>query len=243
MRLQLVWTGILFVLPVMAVFTFVKEDWIHDRHMYLVSVPVCLIVAALLTDPKLPRKASVVISSLILLLLLFEAAVQVPRFSDGISIYESALKVAPSNALAHRYYALALNGYGRNDEAFREYRITADLWPGDPTICGSYADALAEVGRNEEAAAEYAEALRRTPKPTRYRAYLLYRLGTIEVKKSKLQEGEVHLREALQIAPQTLSYHGMLATALRQQGRLQEADAETHLEDGVRKTFLRENPR
>ena len=57
------------------------------------------------------------------------------------------------------------------------------------------------------------------------------------------EEGEGHLREALQIAPQTLSYHGMLAVALRQQGRTQEADEEVHLEAGVRKTFIQENPR
>jgi tetratricopeptide (TPR) repeat protein len=242
-RLQLVWAGILFVLPVMAVFTFLKEDWVHDRHMYLVSVPICLIVAALLTAPKLPRKASVAVSSLILLVLLFETAVQVPRFSDGISIYQSALKVAPSNALAHRFYALALNSYGRYEEAFREYKITADLWPTDPTICGSYADALAEVGRNEEAAAEYTVALHRISKPTPYRAYLLYRLGTLEVRKSNSREGEDHLREALQIAPQTLSYHAMLADALRQQGRMQDADAEMRLEDSVQKAFIRENSR
>jgi hypothetical protein len=82
-RLQLLWTMILFVPPLVAVSTFVKEDWVHDRHMYSVSVPFCLIVAALLTDPKLPRRASIVVSMVILLLLSLETAVQVPRFSDG----------------------------------------------------------------------------------------------------------------------------------------------------------------
>ncbi len=241
-RLQLLWTMILFVPPLVAVSTFVKEDWVHDRHMYLVSVPFCLIIAALLTDPKFPRKASIVVSSLILLILSLETAVRVPRFSDGISIFESALKVAPCNALAHRYYAFELCGYAHYDECFREYHIAAELWPGEPTIHGSFGDGLSGVGRDEEAAAEYARALELAPRPTPYRAYLLYRLATIQVKDSNFVEGEGYLREAVRIAPQTPSYHAILAQALRQEGRAQEADEQMRLEAGIQKNTIRDYP-
>ena len=37
--------GDLLVPAALGVFTFVKEDWLHDRHMYLVSVPFCLFAA------------------------------------------------------------------------------------------------------------------------------------------------------------------------------------------------------
>jgi tetratricopeptide (TPR) repeat protein len=241
-RLQLLWTAILFVPPVIAVTTFLKEDWVHDRHMYLVSVPFCLIVAALLTDPKLPRRASVIVSSFILAVLLVATAVQIPRFSDGLSIFESALKVAPRNALAHRYFAAALYSCGHYEDAFREFRITAQLRPKDPAAYREYAEALVGVGRDEEAATEYAKALNYSASPTPYRAFLLYRLGTIDLKYSKSVAGEAYLREALQIAPETLNYHAALAEALRQQGRTQEADEEMRLEASVQKSFIHATP-
>jgi tetratricopeptide (TPR) repeat protein len=237
-RLQLLWAAILFVPALFAVSTFLKEDWIHDRHVYLVSVPISLVVAALLTDPKLPRNASILAGSSLLLLLSVLTTIQLPRFSNGISIYESALKVAPRNALAHRYYAFALTSYGHHEDAFREYRITEELWPNAQASYESYAEALSETGRDDEAAAEYAKALQRSPDSTPNRAFLLYRLATIKLNHGDAELGERYLREAIQIAPDAPSYHAVLADALRRQGRTQEADAQMLLEAAVQKSSL-----
>jgi tetratricopeptide (TPR) repeat protein len=237
-RLQLLWAAILFVPALVAVSTFLREDWIHDRHMYLVSVPISLVVAALLTDPKLPRNASILVGSSLLLLLSVLTAIQLPRFSNGISIYESALKVAPRNALAHRYYAFALTSYGHYEDAFREYRITEELWPDDQASYESYAEALSETGRDDEAAAEYAKALQRSPGPTPNRAFLLYRIATIMLSHGDAELGERYLREAIQISPDAPSYHAVLADSLRRQGRTQEADAQMVLETAVQKSAL-----
>ena len=237
LRLLLLWTAILFVPPLMGVSAFVREGWVQDRHMYLVSVPLFLVLAALLTESKLPRTASVAAGALILVVLSIETAMQLPRFSDGISIYESALQVAPRNSLAHFYFAEALCGYGRYEEAFREFRITEELRPQEPVAYGSYAEALSEVGRNEEAAAEYEKALRWAASPAPYRAFLLYRLASIKVKESDAVAGEGYLREAIRIAPDAPSYHAVLAEALRRQGRVQEADQQMLVEAGVRKNL------
>ena len=128
MRLQLLWAAILFV-PALRSYTFVREDSVHDRHMYLVSVPICFIVAALLTDRRLPRQASVIVGSVILAVLLVGTAIQVPRFKDDATIYASALRVAPTNVLARNDYAWALWMYGRYEEGLREFRIATDLSP------------------------------------------------------------------------------------------------------------------
>ncbi len=242
LRLQLLWTMILFVPPLVAVSTFVKEDWVHDRHMYVVSVPFCLIIATLLTDPKLPRRASIVLSSMILLILSLETLVQVPRFSDATSIFESALKVAPRNVLVHHYYASALCGSQHYEECFRELRITEELWPREPMIHGNFADELNGIGREKEATAEYTRALELAPRPTPYRAYLLYRLAEIKLKDSKFAEGENYVREAVQISPQTATYHDVLAQALRQEGRTQEADEQVRLEASLQKNVIRDYP-
>jgi tetratricopeptide (TPR) repeat protein len=238
-RMQILWMAILFVPPIVATSTFLKEDWVHDRHMYLVSVPFCLLAAALLTDAKIPRNASSAAGAAIVAMLLVETALQVPRFTDGITLFESSLKVAPSNAIAHRDYAFALNSYGRYDESFREYRIAAEMRPHDAAAYGSFGEALAEVGRDDDAAAEYEKALQLSPKPTPYRAFLLYRIAAIKVKYSHPVEGEAYLREAIQIAPDTPSYHAILAEALRQQGRTQEAGEQMLLEASVDKNVSR----
>jgi protein O-mannosyl-transferase len=239
-RLQFLWAAILFAPSVLGVYAFVHEDWVHDRHMYLVSVPVCLIAAACLTDPRLPAKASVIVSSLVLAILLIDTGVQVPRFSDDTTIYASALKVAPRSVLAHGFYAEALWTYGRHEEGLREFKITTELSPQSAAAYERYGAALAEIGRDDEAMAEYAKALHWSTRPTLFRAFLLSEVAEIELKRSEFPEAAGHLREALQIAPQTLNYHALLAQALSQQGRIEEADEEMRLEAGIRQRFVQE---
>ncbi len=239
-RLQLLWAAILFVPAGLGVYTFVREDWVHDRHMYLVSVPICLIAAAFLTDPRLPAKASVIVSSMVLAILLIDMAIQIPRFSDDVTIYASALKVAPRSLLVHGFYGEGLWMYGRHEEGLREYKICTDLSPKSSFAYERYGEALAEIGRYDEAEAEYAKALRWSTRPTPYRAYLLSAIAGIELKRSEFPEAADHLREALQIAPQTLNSHAMLAQALKQQGRTKEADEEMRIEASIRQRFVQE---
>lgn len=237
LRMQILWMAILFVPVLLAISAFDREDWVHDRHMYLVSVPFSLLVAALLADAKVPRNASLIASAVILAVLGVETAVQVPRFSDGVSVFESALRVAPHDALAHRDYAVALCSYGRCEDALPEYRIAAELAPNNPTSYGSYGEALSIVGRNEEAVAQYAKALQITPRSSPYRPFLLYRLAAIKVSDSEPVEGEAYLREAIQLDPFSPNYHAILADALRQQGRTNEASQEMQLQ-----AILQKNP-
>jgi Flp pilus assembly protein TadD len=241
-RLQIVWTAILFVPALLGVYAFVREDWVHDRHMYLVSVPLCFIAAMLLTDSRWPAKASVIASSLVLAILLFETAIQLPRFSDDATIYATSLEVAPRNLLAHTYFARALWLYGRHEEGLREFKISTDLAPRSWGTYESYATALAEVGRNQDAIVEYNKALQWTPRPTRFRAFLLYELAAVELRCSEYPEATSHLTEAVQIAPESLNYHSLLALALTREGRIKEADEETKLEASVRQRFVQNHP-
>lgn len=237
-RLQLLWAGILFVPAVLGVYAFVREDWIHDRHMYLVSVPVCLVAAALLTDPRWSAKASVIASAIVLSILLVDTAFQVPRFSDNLSIYVSSLKVAPRSVLLHGYYGEALWAYGRTEEGLREFKITTELAPRSSGGYERYGAALAQIDRDDEAMTEYRKALQLSPSPTPMRAFLLSEMAQIELKQSEFSEAANHMQEALQIAPQTLNYHALLAQALTKQGRTQEADEEMRLEASIRQRYV-----
>ena len=239
-RLQLLWAAILFVPVAMAVLAFVPEGWIHDRHMYLVSVPICIIVAAFLMDPKWPAKASVILSSLVLAILLIDTAMQIPRFSDNVTIYTSALKVAPRSLAVHGYFGDALWAYGRHEEALREFKLCTELAPNSSIAYERYGEALNEVGRHNEAAVEFAKALQWSIRPTPFRAHLLSEIARIEIEHSEFPEAADHMHEALQIAPQTMNYHFMLAQALRHLGRTEEADEEMRLEASIRQQYLQE---
>jgi tetratricopeptide (TPR) repeat protein len=237
-RLQILWAAFLFVPAVLGVYAFVREDWIHDRHMYLVSIPVCLIVAVFLTDSKFTTRASVIASSLVLAILLVDTALQVPRFSDDTTIYASALKVAPRSYLANSYYGEALWNYGRREEGLREFEFVTELAPKSAAAHERYGAALGQLGREDEALAEYAKALQWSVRPTAFRAFILSETAQIELKRSEFPEAAAHLREAVQIAPKTLNYHSLLAQALTQQGRTKEAHEELQVEAGLRQQYV-----
>ncbi len=188
LRLQLLWSAILFVPALLGVYTFVREDWVHDRHLYLVSVPVCLIAAAVLTDARWPSKVSVVASSAILAILLVDLAFQVPRFQDDNTIYESALRVAPHSLLAHAYYGAALWGYGDTDAGLREFKLCAELVPRSPRAHETYGEALARLDRDDEAIAEFEKSLELNVRPVEFRAFLLSEIAQLELKKSEFPE-------------------------------------------------------
>ena len=240
-RLQLLWAAILPIPALLCVFTFVRENWVHDRHMYLVSVPICLIAAALLTDPKWPGKSSIVVSTIVVVILLIGTGIQVRRFSDDATIYASALKVAPRSFLAQSYYGEALWMYGRLDEGLREFKIITELSPHSANAHERYGAALAQLGRDDEAAKEFEEALYwSTSSTAEFRATLLSEMAELELKRSEFQEAAGHMREAVQIAPQTLNYHALLAEALSHEGRNEEADEEMRLEAGIRERIVQE---
>jgi hypothetical protein len=250
MRLQLLWTGILFLIPMACVSAFRKQDWVHDRHMYVVSIPFCVAAAVVLTDLKLPRKGSIVAGSLVAAMFLVMTAVQVPRFKDELSVYESALKVAPRNMMLRRHYAAALwNGVQRvrepspaREKALREFLVNIELMPESPLGYENYGAALAQVGREEEAATQYRKALQvDTGGPSHFRARILYRLAELDLQHSKLDEAESCLREVLDFDPNAISYHALLAQVLKQRGQEQEAAEQMKLEAGVREQFIRQH--
>jgi tetratricopeptide (TPR) repeat protein len=239
-RLQLLWTGILFVLPLLGVFTFAHEDWIHDRHMYLVSVPISLVLAALLTDRRWPLKASVAGSCAILAILAADMAIQVPRFQDEDSVYTSALKVAPNSLLAHFDYGTALLAAGRTEEGLREYRITTEIGPEVPEAHKYYAGALAQVGRYDAAMAEYQKALDLSEHSPGFHADTLSKMAALELKLSEYQKASQHLREAVQLSPQAPDYYALLARALSSEGQTKEAEEATRVEASLRQRVARE---
>jgi tetratricopeptide (TPR) repeat protein len=237
-RLLLIWTAILFLTPVSGVSIFRNGDWVHDRHMYLVSIPLCLLSAALLTHSGTTLRGSLFAGSLLSLTLLLLTVGSVPRFEDSNSIYASALREAPDNWIAHHFYAIALWNQQRREESLGEHRLALQLAPKSPVTHEAYAAALGEVGRDDEAMTEFRSALMLIPKQPRFRALVLYELAGLEMKSGNYAQAIEGLREAVCLDSQAMNFHLLLARALAHEGHAQEAEEEMRKETTIRKRTL-----
>ncbi len=238
MRLLLAWTAILFITPLAAVSTFVPEDWVHDRHMYLVSVPFCLLAAALAAGVPLPHRPKWIAGWVVMGALVAMTSQQLGRFRDASTLWAATLEVAPRNLLAHQYRGFALWGYGEHEQALREFAISAELSPANPNVHAGYAAALAEINRHAEAAAEYGKALQYVRQATPYRAYILYRLAASELKLSRTQAAAAHISEALRIAPEEANYRSLAAEIAARPGSAGPAAARSQSGAMVRAASL-----
>ena len=88
----------------------------------------------------------------------------VERGSDTVRVAESAVKLAPDLAEAHRMLAVGLHISLRLDEAAAEYKRTLELDPTSKVSRGSLADLYRASGKAEEALALYNEQLAADPK-------------------------------------------------------------------------------
>ena len=83
----------------------------------------------------------------------------IERAADVVRIAESAVKLAPDLAEAHRILAVGLHISLRLDEAAAEYKKTLELDPKSKVSRGSLADLYRASGKSEEALALYNEQL------------------------------------------------------------------------------------
>src|SRR5829696_5043059 len=88
----------------------------------------------------------------------------IERGSETVRIAESAIKLAPDLAEAHRILAVGLHISLRLDEAVAEYKRTLELDPTSKVSRGSLADLYRASGKTEEALALYNAQFAANPK-------------------------------------------------------------------------------
>jgi tetratricopeptide (TPR) repeat protein/outer membrane biosynthesis protein TonB len=114
----------------------------------------------------------------------------IERASDTVRVGESAVKLAPDLAEAHRMLALGLHLSLRLDEAAVEYKKTLELDPSSKVSRGSLADLYRASGKFEDALALYNEQLAADPKDRAARAgkvISLFELSRTEEANSALE--------------------------------------------------------
>ncbi|HJS24918.1 MAG TPA: tetratricopeptide repeat protein [Pyrinomonadaceae bacterium] len=94
----------------------------------------------------------------------------IERSAEAVRLAETAVKLAPDLAEAHRMLAVGLHISLRLDDAIAEYKRTLELDPTSKVSRGSLADLYRASGRTEDALALYNEQLTADPKDNAARA-------------------------------------------------------------------------
>ena len=115
----------------------------------------------------------------------------IERASETVRLAETAVKLSPDSAEAHRILAVGLHISLRLDEAITEYKRTLELDPTSKVSRGSLADLYRASGKTEEALALYNEQLAADAKDKAARAgklISLLELNRADEAKSALDE-------------------------------------------------------
>ena len=124
----------------------------------------------------------------------------IERANDTVRLAESAVKLAPDLAEAHRMLAVGLHISLRLDEAIAEYKRTLELDPTSKVSRGSLADLYRASGKTEEALALYDEQIAADPKDNAARAGKV--ISLFELKRT--DEANSALEAALTQEPRNL---------------------------------------
>lgn len=235
-RLPLAWFIIFSAPPLAAIAVFTRDNWVHDRHMYLPSVGFCLLLAlAIVRLPSFGRRVSL---AMIGALFLVGIITQLPALEDEITVYAHAMGHAPTNLEMRLAYAYALNMRGRQRESIQEYELIAKMAPDSTEAFVNLGMMYEDLGRAGEAQAAFQQAVIYARPGSGLQKNALFHLGEVELKLDHPKQAEDYLRQAIKLDPVGWNYHALLAESLRRQGRSAEAEEEMHAESAARQQAL-----
>jgi tetratricopeptide (TPR) repeat protein len=160
--------------------------------------------------PRPRRVALALVSGAVVVMLIVATWFQLRHWRDSVTLFERALAVTESNAVAHNGLGLALATAGRPEEAIAHYRAALEIQPRHAEAHNNLAGALAVSGRVDEAIGHYERALsidRRYPEA-------LNNLGVALAQQGRVAEALERFRAALAIRPDYGKAHANLAAAL-----------------------------
>lgn len=220
--LWLVWP----LVPILDIRVFVKNDFAHDRYLYLPSIGLAIIAAVALRRLRLGSgrvqgvpAAQIVVTSLVAILMMFGTAYQSLFFQNNMVFYEHNLLAAPNNIFPRTNLATLLGEAGQYQAAIGLYQealqIDSDNWYANYNLGYTYY----RVGKLPEAENYLEKAAAINPnKPDEF-----FYLGLTLLKIGHTEEAASAFRSALQIRPHGYGYHFALGLALKLQGNLQGA--------------------
>jgi Flp pilus assembly protein TadD len=214
------------LIPLLNIRVFSRNDFAHDRYLYLPSVGFAMIVAVALRRLRFGRigrlegSAAPVAATLVLaVLMVFGTAYQSFYFQNNLIFYAHNLRSAPNNEFVRIDVAGMLGELGQYGEAVKYLETVFKDDPGSWLVNYNLGYTYYKLGRLDDAEMYLRRAIQINPKePDDY----LY-LGLTRLKMGRLEDAAGGIRQAIKIRPDGSGYHFALGVVLKQQGHIQAA--------------------
>jgi hypothetical protein len=214
------------LIPLLNLRVFSANDFAHDRHLYLPSVGMAVLLAMLLKKicwgP--PRWLGIPASLLAVVLCLtammsYGTVTESFYFRDNLTFYAYNLTKAPHNPDAESNYASLLAERGQYGPALEAFLDAINYNPTYWTPTYNLALTYYKIGNIPEAERYFLRAIRINPnKPAQY-----FYLGMARFKSGHTADALADVRQAISIRPNGYAYHFALGVILKTQGDLAEA--------------------
>lgn len=218
--LALMWI-ILPLVPLLDIQVFAKNDFAHDRYLYLPSVGFAILAA--LAFERMPATRNVVwgipasrVGALLGLatLMAFGIVRESSYFRNNKSFYEHCWRTAPESTLAQINFAAELGESGRYPEALKLLNQLVTSEPANWNVVYNLGLTYYRLGRLEEAGDYFLRAIRLQPEAASAHMYL----GLVELRMGRLTVAEASVRRAIELDAQGYGYHFALAMILKERG-------------------------
>jgi len=216
------------LLPVLQIGLFRRDDFAHDRYLYLPSVGLALATAFLLSKVVTQETKSHVrflVTAAVLLLLAglgISTAVQSAPWRDNLSLYSHAVQRSPSNLMAWNNLAVQYVERGRLEEAGRIFEAILADRPDFWLANYNYGNLSYRLQRYDRAEQYLHRAIALNPRDADAYVYL----GLTYLRENRLQEAAAKFRDAIARKPEGEGLHLALGVILLQQGDREGARTE-----------------
>lgn len=214
--------------PVLDLAAFSRDDFFHDRYLYLPSAGFCLLVALAIRG-LWPRRAiwvALPVGAVLAVLTLREN----PYWRDNSELARHTMEIAPKSLGAQEFYAGDLVLTERYADALPLLENISTARPDDTELLYTIGLCRYRLGEAKEAEADMLQVLRVRPQHPHAR----FILGLAEEDQGELGLAETDLRAAIRDRPrasvQYRGYHATLAALLEKKGDLRGALAEYEAE-------------
>ena len=214
------------LLPLLDIRVFLANDFAHDRHLYLPSLGLAVLVAMLLQKVRwgLPRWRGIPVSLLAVVLGLaalmsYGTLTESFYFKDNLTFYGYNLTRSPHNPNAESNYASILAERGQYGPALEAFLDAVNYNPTYWTPTYNLALTYYKIGNLAEAERYFLRAIQINPNKSDEYFYL----GMTRFKSGGTAEAIVCLRQAIALKPHGFVYHLALGMMLKTQGDLNGA--------------------
>jgi protein O-mannosyl-transferase len=213
------------LLPLLDIRVFARNEFAHDRYLYIPSVGLVILAALALRHlPAVKRLRGIPLTQAALILMLsplmmFGVRRESSYFVNPQTFYEHCARAAPENNLAVTDYAAELGKHGNYSQALDlltgVVRRDPNFWYGNYNLAFTYY----RTGQMDLAEDYFRRAIQLQPGLANQYLYL----GLVELKTGRAKEAEGSIRRSLQLDPHNYGSHFALGVILKGRGDLQGA--------------------